>query len=389
MRGHLVYLIITTLEGETHHITGATSGFWVSRSSNAHFDPSPKAITPKGLHSAPYHSLFEICSALSPQFSKGLVEIIQKNNPSGDATDIYGAIPITHDTPAASWIVPAPIHTADPFRTQIAYLLTNSTTADLLPAARDWNDEFSQFKELPVITLQDRLIRERLLSRTQSDYLIAATKGALSIARGDVPPLNPNEPEEAHTFVHNSMLFTKADHAVNFDHVGGSEASRVSASKDLRGVGLLEKLDVAKLHTMSTVIVDYCGERYVVQSIIPGLFKTKEQEEVAKEEEDSADVIVGGDKDDYPTSGVFRIIYGSANPEIPDERIKASKYFGDLAQQVADALYLAEHSVVDSTKRETKLWLSADVHGIAGPDGRSYVIDCGKLVYWSRRSSEY
>lgn len=378
MKGHIIYLVVTTIEGETFHVTGATNGFWVSKSTTAHFDPSPRLAPPRGLRATPYHSLFELFSALSPAFVKGLIPLIEKNNPSGEVSDIFAAVPISHATPAASWLVPTPIHTADPFRTQLAYLLTGSTQADLLPPARDWNDDAQMFKELPASTLQQKIGRERLISRAQADFLAAATKGVMSIIRGDIPPLNPNEPEAAHTFVHNNMLFTRAEDTFVrvYAHVGGDEASRVAALKDLRGVGILDRLEVPNLYTMATVIVDYCGERYVVQSLIPGLFKTKEQEEAAVTEDKPHPSIMSLDKDDYPPSGTFRIVYGSAVPETPDQLVRSSGYFGSLAQKVAEQLHLAEHAVFDSQGRETQLWLSTDVHGIAGPDGRSYVIDC-------------
>ena len=81
MRGDLVYLTATTLEGESFHITGATSGFWVSKSTNSTFDPLPKVPAPRSLRSTPYHSLFELFSALSAGFLKGLVQLIEAQNP--------------------------------------------------------------------------------------------------------------------------------------------------------------------------------------------------------------------------------------------------------------------------------------------------------------------
>lgn len=395
MRGDLVYLTLTTLEGESFQITAAASGFWVSKSTASTFDPSPKSTSAiKGLRSTPYHSLFELACALSPSFAKALVKIIETQNPSANAaTDIYATLAISHAQPAASWLVPAPAHVADPFRTQLAFLLTGSTNADLLPPARDWNDEFGQYRDLPQSTLPERLLRERLLHRVQCDFASAATRGALSIARGDVPPLNPNEAVEAHTFIHNGMLFTRADDAIKaFAHLGGNSAARVAAAKDLAGVDALEALDVKGLSTMATVVVDYLGDRWVAQSLVPGLFKTKEEDDEAKlpleGDEDAAKKAQEADqpfpnlekanREDYPSSGAFRIVYGSANPEEPDERVRASGYFARLAQEVAERVHFAKHNVIATAGNGevTQLWTSTDMHGIAAPDGRSYFIDC-------------
>jgi protein TIF31 len=404
MRGDIIYLTVTTLEGDSFHITGSTSGFWISKMTSHSFDPLPKAVQPAGLRHTPYHSLFELFSALSPGFVKGLSKLIESQNSAPASADIYASLAIMNAIPAAPWLIPAPVHTSDPFRTQIAFLLTSTTNADLLPPARDWNDELAQYKELPQKTLPEKLVRERLLHRVNADFVNAATRGALSIARGDVPPLNPNEPQEAHTYIYNQMLFTRADDAINaWEHAGGNEASRVAASKDLAGVNILERLDIGGIHTMATAIIDYCGDRWVAQSLIPGLFKTKElDEEVKKGEVEETDVVVypAGDaeaiktaaealandkpfpsdatvnKDDYPPTGVFRIVYGSSNPEAPDENIRSSSYFHQIAGKVAQEVKLAEHTVVASDGKSTSLWTSTDMHGIAAPDGRSYFIDC-------------
>ena len=394
LRGHIIYLTFSTLEGEIFHITGATSGFWVSKSGLHTFDPSPRYPAPPGVQSTPYHSLFDLFSALSPIFAKGLVSLLEQQNPNVALTNLYATLPVTHAAPAASWLVAAPVHHSDPFRTQLAYLLTTTTKAELLPAARDWNDELVQFKELPSTTLADKLYRERLLSRVQSEFVSAATQGAIAIERGDIAALNPNESEESHTYIHNNMLYTRADDAVGgFSHVGGNAASRVAASKDLRGVGSLEKLDIDGLHTMATLLVDIGGKRWVVQSIIPGLLSNSSTQsleaEEAKQSPDKSDeenAAIAADKpfpsietlnkDDYPPQSVFRIVYGSVNPELPDEKVRSSKFFGSLAQQIAKGLHLAEHTVSDAEGAKTSLWTSTDCHGIAGQDGRSYLLDC-------------
>lgn len=387
MRGDIVYLTVTTLEGETVTITGASSGFWISAISQTTFNPLPRPVMPKGIKNSTYHNLFELLTDLSPLFKSNLAVLLAAQNPSHASPDVLNSLQITHPAPNAPWLVPAPVHTADPFRTQLAYLVTTSTTAETLPPARDWSEELAQARELPRSTMQDRLFRERLVYRTQADFTTAATRGALGIARGDVPPLNPNEPPAAHTFLHNNMLFTRAEDVINaYDHIGGNEAARVAAAKDLAGVNLLERADVEGLHTMATVLVDFCGERWVVQSLIPGLFKAREDDDEvevdaeAKKAADEADLPLPSEetpnKADYPPANHFRIVYGSANPELPDEKVRASAYFAKLARKVAEELKLAEHNVKDQSGRQAKLWTSTDMHGLAALDGRSYFIDC-------------
>ncbi|SGY95264.1 BQ5605_C036g11483 [Microbotryum silenes-dioicae] len=406
LRGDHVYITLTTLEGESYTITGAAAGFWVSKITSANFDPSPRTVLPKGVRSGAYYSLVELLADLSPLFAKNLVPLIQSQQHLLGTTDIYATLAITHQAPAASWIVATPQHAMDPFRTQLAYLLTTSTTAEQLPPARDWTDEFAHAKEIPKTSVAERLMRERLTARTQADFVSSATRCAMSIARGDIPALNPNEAPEAHTYVHNNMLFTKAEDANRmYSHMGDHEAARYAAAKDVAGVRWLERADIDGLNSMATVLVDFAGQRWIVQSLLPGLFKSKEEEEpklVDGEVENLMTFPEGDDaackqakaaleadkpfpsevtpnKDDYSSFGQFRIVYGSANPEVPDEKVRASAYFDGLARQVADKLRFARHTVRDVAGQETQLYTSTDMHGIACPDGRSYFIDCFRL----------
>ncbi|GAA6053553.1 hypothetical protein JCM3770_005191 [Rhodotorula araucariae] len=388
LRGDLVYLTISTLESEQFTITGAASGFWISKSTNSNFDPSPRAVLPKGVHPGPYQSLFELLAHISPSFRRGLSSLVAKSSRSDlSQSDLVASLAVSHTVPAAPWLVRAPQHVADPFRTQAAYLLTSATSADQLPPARDWNDEFGQYLDLPRGDMNERLLRERLLTRTQADFVAAATRGVVSISRGDVPPINPNEPASAYTYIHNNLLFTKAEDGTGiYAHMGGDDAARYVAGKDLRGVELLERLDVDGLSVMQTVLVDLTGERWIVQSLIPGLFKAARDEAdaaAAAEKGEDGPVVPNAEtpnKDDYPPASSFRIVYGAAEPEKPDEKIRASKYFHEqLASKVARQMRFAEHDVKDQNGQVTRLWTASDMHGIAATDGRSYFIDCFRM----------
>ncbi|GAA5879434.1 hypothetical protein JCM3774_005210, partial [Rhodotorula dairenensis] len=408
MRGELIYITVQTLESEQFTITGAVNGFWISKTTNSTFDPSPRAVLPKGVRSGPYHSLFELLADISATFRKNLGPLLARSSRT-DLTqaELVASLAITHTQPPAPYLVKPPTHVADPFRTQAAYLITSSTTAEQLPAARDWNDEFGQFYDLPRSTVNDRLLRERLICRTQADFVAAATRGAMAIARGDVAPLNPNEPAAAHTYIHNNLLYTKAEDAAGmYAHVGGDEASRYAAGKDLRGIEILERLDVDGLSVMQTVLVDYLGQRWIAQSLIPGLFKSaregegdvalasdgevavypvgdekaKEAAQAAKENDQAFPSEETPNKADYPPTASFRIVYGAASPEKPDEKVRAAAYFHEtLAKPVAKLMRFAEHTVKAADGKVTKLYTSSDMHGIAAPDGRSYFIDCFRM----------
>jgi len=75
-RGHLLYLQVTTNEGEQHQITASVSGFFVNKCSNNKFDPCPRPA-PKNYRA---HSLLSLISLLSPSFNAAFKELQDANN---------------------------------------------------------------------------------------------------------------------------------------------------------------------------------------------------------------------------------------------------------------------------------------------------------------------
>lgn len=184
--GHLIYLLLTTNEGEQFQITGHVSGFYVNKSSNAKFDPMPKPA-PKN---ASAHSLLSLISKLSQSFDASFIALQEFNGRRDPLVNFQ----ITNTIPANPWLVPqanvAPTaHLPDMTRSQEAYLLSGMENTDTL---RDWNEEFQSTRELPRETVQDRVFRERITSKLFADYNEAAIRGAMLCARGEIAPLNPS-----------------------------------------------------------------------------------------------------------------------------------------------------------------------------------------------------
>jgi len=84
-KGHLLYLIVTTNEGEQYQITSHVGGFYVNKSSNSKFDPTPKNA-PKGQAG---HSLLTLLSHLSVirRVFRKAVTVQQPERPLGDIPD--------------------------------------------------------------------------------------------------------------------------------------------------------------------------------------------------------------------------------------------------------------------------------------------------------------
>lgn len=346
-KGHLLYLQVTTNEGDQYQITSHVSGFYVNKSSNAKFDPFPRA-TPK-VHAA--HSLLSLISEISTSFDESFNKLQESNN----KREPLATYQITNASPASPWVVPAsssPLysHQPDITRTQESYLISGIENPETL---RDWNEEFQSTRELPKETAQDRVFRERLTSKLFADYNDAAARGAVLVARGEVAPLNPTEGRDAQIFVYNNVFFSfGADGVGTFASEGGDEAARVATGKDVMGVRMVNQLDIDGLYTPGTVVVDYLGKRLVGQSIVPGIFKQRDP-------------------------GENQIDYGAVDGK---EVVAADERFVPAFEKLSKALKVKRHAVWDKTGKRHELEGSVETKGLLGTDGRKYVLDLYRIT---------
>ncbi|KAJ4304717.1 Intracellular distribution of mitochondria [Kalmusia sp. IMI 367209] len=317
-KGHLLYLLLTTNENEQHHITATVAGFYVNKSSNAKFDPSPRQA-PKA-HSA--HSLLTLLEELS--------------------SVVLFVISLSNAIPANPWLVPAAnsthtTHQPDLARTQESYLIAGVENTETL---RDWNEEFQSTREMPKEAVQDRVFRERLTSKLFADYNDAATRGAMLA-------------KDAQIFVYNNIFYSfGADGVGTFGTEGGDEAARVAVGKDVFGVRAVNNLDIPNLFTSGTVVVDYLGKRIVGQSIVPGIFKQRDP-------------------------GEHQIDYGAVEGK---EIVADDKSFIPLFEQLSKALRVKKHPVWDKDNVRHELEGSVETKGLIGTDGRRYALDLYRLT---------
>ena len=346
-RGHLLYLQLTTNEGEQFHLTSTIAGFYVNKSSSNKFDPTPR-LAPKN-HSA--HSLLTLISILSPSFNEAFVELQKLNGQK----DLLTTFPFQNAIPANPWLVPLSSiqgaqHQADPTRAQEAYLIGGADGAENL---RDWNEEFQTTRELPRETLQDRVFRERLTSKLFADYNDAAARGAVLVARGEVAPLNPTEGKDAQIFIYNNIFYSfGADGVQTFASEGGDEAARVAVGKDVAGVKAVNQLDINGLFTPGTVVVDYLGKRIVGQSIVPGIFKQREP-------------------------GEHQIDYGGVEGR---DVVTENEAFVSVFEKLSKSLRVKKHAVWDKEGKRHDLEGSVETKGLLGTDGRKYVLDLYRIT---------
>ena len=218
---------------------------------------------------------------------------------------------------------------------------------------RDWNEEIQSTKELPRATVQERVFRERLISKVFAEFTDAAARGATLVARCEVAPLNPTEAEDAQIFVYNNIFYSfGADGVGTFISEGGDEAARVAVGKDVMGVKAVNQLDVVGLATAGTIVVDYLGKRIVAQSIVPGIFKQREPEE-------------------------HQVDYGGVEGR---DVVADNETFVPYFSQVSKALKVKPHPVWDKEKKRHDLEGSVETKGLLGTDGRKYVLDLYRLT---------
>lgn len=346
-KGHLLYLQLTTNEGDQYQITSHVSGFYVNKSTNNKFDPSPRSV-PKAYSS---HSLLTLIDELSNSFSASFTRLQEYNN----SKEALATFQITNATPISPWIVPSPssaavAHQADITRTQESYLISGIENTETL---RDWNEEFQSTRELPKDTVQDRVFRERLTSKLFADYNEAAARGAVLVAKGEVAPLNPTESRDAQIFVYNNVFFSfGADGVGTFASEGGDEAARVATGKDVMGVRMVNQLDIDGLFTPGTVVVDYLGKRLVGQSIVPGIFKQRDP-------------------------GENQIDYGAVDGK---DVVAADEKFVPVFEKLSKALKVKKHAVWDKDGKRYELEGSIETKGLLGTDGRKYVLDLYRIT---------
>lgn len=346
-RGHLLYLQLTTLEGEQFQITSHVSGFFVNKSSNSKFDPLPKA-TPKVLMA---HSLLTLIQSLSQSFGESFNKLLEANNKK----DPLASFQLTSALPSNPWLVSpisssATAHQPDLTRTQETYLLSGVDNTETL---RDWNEEIQSTRELPRETVQDRVFRERLIAKIYAEFNDAAARGAVLVARGEIAPLNPTESKDAHIFVYNNIFYSfGADGVGTFTSEGGDEAARVAVGKDVAGVKSVNQLDIPGLATPGTIIVDYLGRRLVAQSIVPGIFKQREPDEP-------------------------QVDYGGVEGK---DVVADNVAFVPTFSQVSKALRVKKHSVWDKEGKKHVLEGSVETKGLLGTDGRKYILDLYRLT---------
>jgi len=366
--GDLAYYDVVLCDDRRLCVTASVRGFFVNNSSRAEqgqpeLDAGKSDAMP---HTA--YTLVGLLSIVSPAFKRNWAKLMQVQMSRDPLESIPRAPSVT------SWAAAEGAHLADPARVEDGMAVCYGVETGA--PARDWNEEYQNCKELPALNQRQRLVRERTALKVSSDFVEAATKGAVAIVDRCIPPINPMDVASAHMYVFNSIFFSyavptdEAREAAAAEAAGGAAAvagapaqagdggedkasdqpTYASSNQDLHGVRLMGATDIEGLYTLATAVIDYRGFRIVAQSIIPGILQSEQ---------------------------LGSLVYGSVDN---GAKFVCNPDFHNKVSQAARELHLKEHDIIDGAGEGHKALLPVECKGIMGSDSRSYLLDLIRLT---------
>lgn len=353
--GDIIYVELTTVEGKNLNITCSRKGWYVNNSTADKFDPTSK-------HQI-FHSLISLLSHVSPAFHKALSVMKYRKL----TRHVFERLPTSYQY--RSWIGKnLENYPVDPVKLDEMFSNRLQQEEHIPGQTRDWNEEFQTTREMSCTTQEERLLRDRSSFKSHSDFVAAATRGAMMVVDGAISPLNPISSQKNQMFLWNHIFFSFAfDCTKHFEKVGADSAAHISPGQDLHGIKLFNDCEIPGLYTIGTVLIDYRGFRVVCQSVIPGILEREHDESVN---------------------------YGSNDY---GKTISWDNYYVDRLSTVKEKLRIdtcqlsAFPSVTNDEKRDPNFQLpdskmsfnlptSIETKGILGSDKRHYLIDLQRIL---------
>lgn len=174
LHGDLMYLYVITMEDKRIHITACPRGFYINQSTEESFNPKPD--NPSHL----CHSLIELLSQISPSFKRSFAQMQKKRTLRHPFERVATPYQIY------TWSAPSLDHTLDAIRAEDTFSSKLGYEEHIPGQTRDWNEELQTTRELPRKSLPERLMRERAIFKVHSDFVTAATRGAMAVIDGNV-----------------------------------------------------------------------------------------------------------------------------------------------------------------------------------------------------------
>ena len=218
-----------------------------------------------------------------------------------------------------------------------------------------------------------------------------------------------------------NIFITKALDSIDaYAHLGGDAAAHVNHAKDAAGVKALNKLDVEGVSLLGHTVVDWGGERWVCQSMLPGIFSKRRDDESGEKPDGDRGKEVDEERQEgegekgegwvkvsehSPSKSTSSAVSAPGADELPENPMIMYGFDSEhltslhwdapthrVMSKVASAFRLAEHQVSDGNGEEKAFYASAEVKALRGTDGRRYLLDLPRLapvdVEWLEKDME-
>ena len=283
LQGDLAYLEVVTDEGPIH-ITAIQNGFFVNKSTRHVFNPT--AVTSACFS----HELLETLASVSPSCSKSLSNLKESIAEKMKVNEYQFAgvlAPVTQlfEEGRSHLAVQKPQwtffnntkhnyeHTFDVYRSQDD--MSNSFGIEEKGSSKEWNEEYQAILRLAMNSQLEDVLKHRYLYRLTNEFSECCKTIAVAISDGFIAPINPTEPQPTHAYFYNNIFFSRAiETKESFKLCQGDEANRKAAGQDHKNQKIIQSLNIDGLNAILQCLIDYKGERFVAQTIIPGVLQT-------------------------------------------------------------------------------------------------------------------
>eukprot|EP01130_Rhizamoeba_saxonica_P012366 TRINITY_DN519_c0_g1_i2.p1 TRINITY_DN519_c0_g1~~TRINITY_DN519_c0_g1_i2.p1 ORF type:complete len:1141 (-),score=341.31 TRINITY_DN519_c0_g1_i2:1213-4635(-) len=312
--GDLLYIEVTTLEGENLGITCSSKGFYVNNTTVDIFDPKPRDDADQA------HTLVGLLSSVSPSFAQ---------NWTSNADIIFNknVFQLQEDYPGInSWIKKEATHSFSEERANWDIVYASDIDLNVNNETYDWNEYIQKSFDNVIEDIPTKIQNDIIIARDYNQFLDTAIVGAMLVANDEIPAVDDSLPKQQQQYVYNNILFYFS-------------ADNKKSANSLSGILSINKSNIQGLHTVPTAIIDYRGFRVVAEAIVQGLYNEPEQ------------------------------LYGKS-----ENGFKNEEEVHELLEMAGTSLSVQSHKI-EFEGDEHQLNFSSDAKIFKGADGRKYITD--------------
>ncbi len=296
LQGDLIYLEVVT-DDASFQVTGVATGFYVNKSTKGAFDPTP-ADNAHFSHELLF-TLFSYSTSLRLSWESFLqrsaIEEGTKNVSVFDyiATFYAQGKGDSLNPKRMQWNVFLPpknindqtliksanvlTHSYDMARVESD--LANGFSVEEKGLLREWHNEIQQIRDMTPKDLSEKVMISRLIFKTITEFTDACKVIVVALADGHIQPMNPMDAENSQVYIYNNIFISKAiDAKDSFKLCNGDEATRKMSAHDIHNQMIINSVPSIGLHTALQCCIDYLGDRYICQSIIPDILLPSEKQ---------------------------------------------------------------------------------------------------------------